>query len=94
MFIQRGEHLKKIQEIVVLFTKEFTKWVLIANIVAWPVGYFIMNKVLQVYAYKIKIGIDIFIFSGMVALAVSLATVIYQALKAARNNPVDGLRYE
>ncbi len=81
-------------EIILLLTKEFTKWVLVANLIAWPVAYLVMNKLLQTYAYRTAIGIDIFIFSGLIALTIALLTVSYQALRAARSNPADSLRYE
>lgn len=80
--------------IVVLLSKEFTKWVLIANIIAWPVAYYFMNKWLQDFAYRIKFGIEIFVFSAVLALIVALITVSYQSIKAGLANPVESLRYE
>jgi putative ABC transport system permease protein len=81
-------------KIIVLLTQEFTKWVLLANLIAWPVAYFVMNKLLQVYAYRTAIGIEIFVLSGLIALMIALLTVSYQALRAARSSPADSLRYE
>ena len=81
-------------KIILLLTKEFTKWVLVANLIAWPVAYFVMKNLLQSYVYRTAIGIDIFILSGLIALTIALFTVSYQALKAARSNPADSLRYE
>jgi putative ABC transport system permease protein len=81
-------------KIITLFTKEFTKWVLVANLIAWPVAYFVMNKLLQTYVYRTAIGIDTFFISGLVALTIAWLTVSYQAVKAARSNPADALRYE
>jgi len=83
-----------ISEIILLLSKEFTKWVLIANIIAWPVIYFVMNQWLQNFAYRINIGLGTFVLSGLLALIIALLTVGYQAVKAARANPVDALRYE
>ena len=83
-----------ISRIIVLLAKEFTKWVIIANIIAWPIGYFAMDKLLQGYAYRVKIGWWMFAFSGGVALLISFITVSSQAVKAARTNPVDALKYE
>jgi ABC-type antimicrobial peptide transport system permease subunit len=80
--------------IVVLLSKEFIKWVLIANIVAWPVAWFVMNLWLQGFAYQSKIGLGIFVVSGLLAILIALLTVSYQALKAAMANPVDALMYE
>lgn len=72
----------------------FTKWVLIANIIAWPVAWFAMNKWLQNFAYKVEIEIVLFIFAGLLSMVIALLTVSYQAVKAAVANPAQALRYE
>jgi putative ABC transport system permease protein len=68
--------------------------VLVANLIAWPAAYFVMKKMLQVYVYRTAIGIEIFLLSGLTALTIALLTVSCQALRAARSNPADSLRYE
>jgi putative ABC transport system permease protein len=83
-----------IVEIVILLSKEFTKWVILANIIAWPVAYLIMNNWLQNFAYRISIGWNVFILSAVIALIIAIATVSSQAIKAATANPVESLRYE
>ena len=83
-----------ISSIALLLTKEFIKWVLVANIIAWPIAYFASNKWLQNYAYRINIGAGPFFLSAFLAVIIALITVGYQAIKAARANPVDSLRYE
>jgi len=83
-----------ISGIIFLLSKEFTKWVLIANLIAWPVAYFAMNQWLQNFAYRINIELGTFILAGVLALIIALLTVSYQAVKAAKANPVDALRYE
>ena len=80
--------------IVALLSKEFFKWVIVANFIAWPIAYFALNKWLQSYAYKINVALWSFILSGALALVIALATVSYQSIKAALANPVDSLRYE
>ncbi|MFC2161130.1 ABC transporter permease [Acidobacteriota bacterium] len=80
--------------ILVLLSKEFTKWVFVAIVIAWPVAYFVMNKWLENFAYRIQIGVLIFIVSTCLALLVALVTVFYQAARAATANPVDSLRCE
>ncbi|MBA7651979.1 hypothetical protein ES703_59808 [subsurface metagenome] len=80
--------------IVFLLSKQFTKWVLIANLFAWPAAYFVMNEWLKSFAYRINIGVWAFVLSGLLAVGIALGTVSYQALKAARANPIDSLRYE
>ena len=80
--------------IVALLSKEFTKWVIVANIFAWPIAYFALSKWLQSYAYKTNIALWSFVLSGALALLIALATVSYQSIKAALANPADSLRYE
>ncbi|UCC39517.1 MAG: ABC transporter permease, partial [Candidatus Aminicenantes bacterium] len=80
--------------IVLLLSKEFTKWVLLANIIAWPIAYYIMAKWLENFPYRMSIGLWIFVISGAIAFVIAVITVIFQALRAALANPVDALRYE
>jgi putative ABC transport system permease protein len=80
--------------IVFMLSKQFTKWVLLANIIAWPVAYFAMHSWLQGFTYRINIGILTFVLSAMMVLLIALLTVGYQALRAAVANPADTLRYE
>lgn len=80
--------------IVSLMSQGFIKLVLIANLIAWPIAYFAMNRWLQDFAYRINLGVEIFLFSGLLALAIALLTVSFQAIKAALTNPVEALRYE
>ena len=80
--------------IAVLLSREFTKWVLAANVIAWPLAYFAMFKWLNGFAYRVDISVFTFILAGTLALLIALLTVGYQALRAAVANPVDSLRYE
>ena len=81
-------------KIFLLLSKEFIRWVLVANLIAWPLAYFAMNKWLQNFAYRIHIGIVAFLISGGTAFLIAYLTVSYQSIKSARANPVDSLRYE
>jgi len=83
-----------IPAVVALLTREFTKWVVVANIVAWPVSYFVMHRWLQNFAYRTNIGLLNFLLAAAVTLTVALLAVSYQAIKAAAANPVEALRYE
>ncbi len=83
-----------VTSIIMLLSKEFIRWVILANVFAWPIAYFIMNKWLEGFAYRTEIDLWIFFLSGATALLISLLTVIYQAVKAALSNPVDSLRRE
>ncbi len=80
--------------IIRLLSSEFVKLVLVANLIAWPLAYYVMTRWLQGFAYRTAIGIWIFILAGAIALAVALITVGAHAVKAATANPVDSLRYE
>jgi putative ABC transport system permease protein len=80
--------------IMILLNKDFIKWVLIANLIAWPLAYYVMNKWLQSFAYRISLNIWMFLPAAAVALVIALLTVSYQSIKAAISNPVDSLRYE
>ena len=83
-----------VSNIIFHFLKEY--WILIglSNVLAWPAAYFIMTRWLQSFAYRVDIGIFIFVLSGVLALVIALPTVSFQAIKAATINPVDSLRYE
>ena len=80
--------------ILYLLSKDFLKLVIIANLIAWPIAYYAMNQWLQSFAYRINLSISTFLLSGLIALLIALLTVSYQAIKAARANPVEALRYE
>jgi putative ABC transport system permease protein len=80
--------------IVGMLLREFSRWVIIANIIAWPVAYYFMNEWLKNFASRIDLGVWTFVLSGLAALAVALLTVSFQSIKAAAANPVDSLRYE
>ena len=83
-----------IPNIVSMLSKEFLILVVLANLIAWPAAYFIMNKWLEDFAYKVQIGIGVFVIAGLVVLAIAIITVSFQAIKAAMANPVKSLRYE
>jgi putative ABC transport system permease protein len=83
-----------VPQVVMLLSRQFAVWVLIANIMAWPLAYYMANRWLQGFAYRIDLTIAPFAVAGAVALAVAVLTVTGQAFKAARANPIDALRYE
>ncbi len=80
--------------IVVLFSRSFAAWVLLANLLAWPVSYVFLERWLQTFAYHINVSPVIFVLSGSLALLVALLTVGVQALKASSADPIACLRYE
>ncbi|MFC1564911.1 ABC transporter permease [candidate division KSB1 bacterium] len=82
------------ENIVRLLSSEFVYLVLASNLIACPLGYYLMNKWLQNFAYRIDIGITVFFIAGSIAVVIAFASVSYQSLKAAVRSPVDSMRYE
>ena len=80
--------------LVRLLSIDFVVLVALANLIAWPVAYYGMDRWLRDYAYRIDLEVWIFALGGMLALGIALATVGTQAFRAARANPVEALRYE
>jgi predicted permease len=80
--------------IILLLSREFTKLVLVATIIAWPVAYFTMNQWLQNFAYRIGIGWWVFVFSAGLTIIIAFLTVSYQSIRAATANPIEALRCE
>jgi predicted permease len=80
--------------IMALLSKEYAKWVLVANAIAWPVAYFLMKAWLQDYHYRIKLGLPLFLLAAALSVVIAQLTVSFQALRAARTDPVKSLRYE
>jgi putative ABC transport system permease protein len=83
-----------VTSILILLSKEFMKWIVLANVIAWPVAWYIMSGWLENFTYRIDIGWLVFIFSGGISLIIALVTVVTQAVKASNANPVKSLRYE
>ena len=83
-----------VSNITVMLSKEFLRWVILANLIAWPISWFMMNKWLQNFAYRASINWWIFFLAGGIAFGIALITVSVQAIRAATTNPVNSLRYE
>ena len=79
---------------LICIAKDFTKWILVANIITWPIVYYAMNYWLGNFAYRINIGIKPLVFAGIVTYVLALLTVAFHAFKAATANPVKALRHE
>ncbi|MCE2434608.1 MAG: FtsX-like permease family protein [Candidatus Latescibacteria bacterium] len=77
-----------------LFSREFLGLVVAANLIAWPVAYYAMDRWLQNFAYRIELGVSGFLSGGLLIFLVVLLTVNLQVLKAVRANPVDALHDE
>ena len=80
--------------IISLLSRDFIRWVLLANIIAWPLAYYAMNSWLQDFAYRTVLNYQPFVLAAAAALLTALLTISYQSVKAALSNPADSLRTE
>jgi len=83
-----------IVNILMMISKDFLWLLVVSNLIAWPIAYFLMSSLLNNYAYRTNIAAWIFIASGVTAIFVALLTVGIKIARAAYANPVDSLRYE
>ncbi len=83
-----------VAKIVKNLNKSFLKWVLIANLIAWPIAWFAMNRWLENFAYRIGLSWWMFVLAAVLAVFIALLTVSFQTVKAALKNPIDSIRYE
>ncbi|HHF52058.1 MAG TPA: FtsX-like permease family protein, partial [Candidatus Aminicenantes bacterium] len=83
-----------ISKIIFMLSKEYAKWVLIANVIAWPVAYYLMHRWLSDFPYRITLSWTIFFGTALLSVLIAQITVTFQALKAAHSDPIDSLRYE
>jgi putative ABC transport system permease protein len=83
-----------VQGLVGLLSKDFIRLVLIAFLIAAPLAWYFMQKWLQDFEYRISINWTVFVAAGLIALFIAVATISFQAIKAAMANPVKNLRSE
>jgi len=83
-----------VSKIAIILSKDFLKLVLLANILAWPLAFYVMNNWLDNFAYRIRLQWWVFLAAGVIALLIALLTISRQTLKSALSNPVMSLRYE
>ena len=83
-----------VPQILMILSREFTLWVVLANIIAWPVSYFLLRLWLQNFAFRVDISWYIFLLAGAGALLIAFATIGMHVIKTARANPIKALRYE
>ena len=81
-------------ELLSLLTKDIFKLVIISSLIALPFSYYIMNRWLHEFAYKISLGFELFLIPCLITLLIAVLTVSFQAAKAAIVNPIDSLKYE
>ncbi len=84
----------RVEEIVVLLGRDFLRWVLLANLIAWPAAFTVSHRWLQNFAYRIEVGAWPFILSAGAVVVIAAATLVYQTVSAALANPADSLRSE
>ncbi|MBC8385161.1 MAG: hypothetical protein H8E57_06550 [Candidatus Cloacimonetes bacterium] len=80
--------------IAALLSKDFAILVLVSNVIALPIAYYVMNKWLQNFVYRIDISFWTFILSGLLALLIAIFTISFQTIRAANSNPIEALKYE
>jgi putative ABC transport system permease protein len=83
-----------IPSIAKLLLREFFILIVLANLIAWPIAYYVVNRWLRGFAYRAPLSIWIFLAAGFTAILIAMLTVSYQAIKSAVANPVNSLRYE
>ncbi len=81
-------------KIVKLTVQSFLKWIALANLLAWPLAFYVMSLWLTEFAYRINLSWATFFLAAALTLGIALLTVGFHAFKAARSHPVDSLRYE
>jgi putative ABC transport system permease protein len=80
--------------LVSLLTRDLSLPAVLSVLIAWPVAYLVMNRWLQGFVYRSDMAWSTFLIGGIIGVGITIATVSYQAIRAARANPVDALRYE
>ncbi|MCJ7679504.1 MAG: hypothetical protein MUP70_02165, partial [Candidatus Aminicenantes bacterium] len=83
-----------IHEITFLLVREFVKWVIVANLIACPIAYFLGKSWLKNFPYAVGIGPGIFVLVALLTVAIALLTVGSQSVRAALADPVKSLRHE
>jgi len=81
-------------DVVWLLTRQFAKPVLVANVLAWPLAWYVMRGWLDGFAYRIDLDLGPFVIAGVAAIAIAVATTAFHAIQAARSRPIIALRYE
>jgi putative ABC transport system permease protein len=82
------------QDILLLLARDFIRLIALANAIAWPIGWLMMNSWLKDFAYRIHIHWLVFVLSGLIALSIAVAAICLQTIKAASANPIKSLRIE
>ncbi len=81
-------------KIMIILSQKFILWILLSNVIAWPIAWFLMNNWLQQYAYRISIGLWVFVAAGIATMFIAMLSISWQTIRAANADPIDALRYE
>lgn len=81
-------------DISLLLSRSFAKWLIVANLIAWPVGWYLMHRWLERFAYRSGLSPAVFLASGAISCLIAAVPVVYQSLRAAAVDPVESLRCE
>ncbi len=82
------------KQVVLLLSREFAGWVLISNIIAWPVAWYVMNGWLENFAFHTEMSLSFFLLAGIVTFLIASITVGFHAVKAAHTSPVASMKVE
>jgi len=80
--------------IVLMLSLRFTKWIILANVISWPMVWYFANRFLEEFAYRISIPLWAFFLTLIISMIIGLSTIIIQSIRAASANPVEVLKYE
>ncbi len=83
-----------VKDIVGILLGEFVQWVMLANLIAWPLAWYFMHKWLQNFAYQTPISWWVFLIPAIITLLVAITTVAWQSFRTAMQNPVQALKFE
>jgi putative ABC transport system permease protein len=80
------------RQVVLLLSREFAAWVVISNIIAWPVAWYVMNGWLENFAFHTQMSVDYFLMAGVITFLIASITVGFHAVKAASMNPAASMK--
>ena len=90
----RKVHGASVGSLIMLLTRQFSYWVLLANILAWPIAYFLLDDWLSNFHYRIDMPYWVFLVSGITAFVLAVLTVGYRAFRSATSDPLESIKYE
>ncbi|PKP35976.1 MAG: hypothetical protein CVT98_09805, partial [Bacteroidetes bacterium HGW-Bacteroidetes-15] len=90
----RKVHGASTGEIYLMLSLSFAKLALLSNLIAWPLAYFMLNRWMNNFAYRVELGIAIYFIAAAATIIVSILTTGYQSYKVSTQTPVESLKYE